>query len=139
MDKHSKEVRSYNMSQVKSKDTKPELLVRKFLFSKGFRYRLHNKKLPGTPDIVLSKYKTVILINGCFWHGHEGCKYYTIPKTRTNWWIDKINRNIDRDVENKTKLQDLGWKIIEIWECELKVKARESTLEAILQKIKLVC
>ncbi|MCJ8154117.1 DNA mismatch endonuclease Vsr [Chryseobacterium sp. SSA4.19] len=127
------------MSQVKSKDTKPELLVRKFLFSKGFRYRLHNKKLPGTPDIVLSKYKTVILINGCFWHGHEGCKYYTIPKTRTNWWIDKINRNIDRDVENKTKLQDLGWKIIEIWECELKVKARESTLEAILQKIKLVC
>lgn len=139
MDKHSKEVRSYNMSQVKSKDTKPELLVRKFLFSKGFRYRLHNKKLPGTPDIVLSKYKTVILINGCFWHGHEGCKYYTIPKTRTNWWIDKINRNIDRDVENKTKLQDLGWKIIEIWECELKVKPRESTLEAILQKIKLVC
>lgn len=137
MDKHSKEVRSYNMSKIKSKDTKPELLVRKYLFSKGFRYRLHNKKLPGTPDLVLPKYKTAIFINGCFWHGHNNCKYFVIPKTRTEWWLEKISRNIERDTENKKILTELGWKIMEIWECELKTSVRDITFETILRKLKI--
>jgi len=89
-DVHDKQTRSYNMSQIKGKNTKPEMLVRRFLFSKGFRYRLHVKDLPGKPDLVLPKYKTVIFINGCFWHGHEGCRYFVIPKTRTEWWLHKI-------------------------------------------------
>lgn len=89
-DVHSKEVRSYNMSQIKSKNTKPEILVRKFLFAKGLRFRLHDKNLPGKPDIVLKKYKTVIFVDGCFWHGHDKCKYFIIPKTRTDWWLEKI-------------------------------------------------
>jgi DNA mismatch endonuclease (patch repair protein) len=93
-DVHSKETRSYNMSRIKGKDTKPEMLVRKFLFANGFRYRLHDKNLPGKPDIVLPKYKTVIFVNGCFWHGHENCKYFVIPKTRTEWWLNKSIRNI---------------------------------------------
>lgn len=136
-DVHSTAVRSYNMSKIRAKDTKPEILVRKYLFSKGFRYRLHNKKLPGTPDIVLPKYKTVVFINGCFWHGHQNCKYYVIPKTRTEWWLDKINRNIEKDKQNKLKLTDIGWNIIDIWECELKVSVRDTTLESILKKLKL--
>lgn len=136
-DVHSTAVRSYNMSKIKGKDTKPEILVRKYLFSKGFRYRLHNKKLPGTPDIVLPKYKTVIFINGCFWHGHKGCKYYVVPKTRTDWWLDKINRNIEKDKENKIKLTNIGWNVIEVWECELKASVRDVTLDSILKKLKL--
>ncbi len=98
-DVHDKATRSYNMSRVRGKDTKPEMLVRKFLFSKGFRYRLHDKKLPGKPDIVLPKYKTVIFINGCFWHGHEGCRYFVVPKTRTEWWMGKITGTQKRDCE----------------------------------------
>jgi len=93
-DVHSKEIRSFNMSKIKGKDTKPELLVRKFLFSQGFRYRLHDKKLPGKPDVILPKYKTVIFVNGCFWHGHQDCKYFVVPKTRTEWWLNRINVNI---------------------------------------------
>lgn len=120
-DVHSKATRSYNMSQIKSKDTKPEILVRKFLFSKGYRYKLHDKNLPGKPDIVLPKYKTVIFINGCFWHGHKGCKYFVIPKTRTKWWLDKINRNRTNDKRKTTALKKLGWKVLVIWECQLKV------------------
>jgi len=89
-DVHTKEVRSYNMSQIRSKNTKPELVVRRYLFAKGFRYRLHSKDLPGKPDIVLPKYRTVIFVHGCFWHGHEGCKYFGIPKTNTEWWVNKI-------------------------------------------------
>ena len=92
-DVHNERTRSYNMSQIKGKNTKPEILVRKFLFSNGFRYRLYDKKLPGKPDIVLAKYRTVIFINGCFWHGHEGCKNSVVPKTNTDWWIIKLNRN----------------------------------------------
>src|SRR5205085_9578113 len=95
-------------------------LVRKYLFSKGFRYRLHDKKLPGRPDIVLKKYKTAILINGCFWHGHAGCRYFVIPKTRTEWWLEKISKNISNDNINSEKLIEAGWRIITIWECELK-------------------
>src|SRR5688500_15513820 len=96
-DTHSQKIRSYNMSRIRSKDTSPELLVRKFLFKYGFRYRLYNKKLPGRPDIVLTKLKAVIFVNGCFWHGHSECKYFVIPKTRTTWWRNKIERNIERD------------------------------------------
>lgn len=128
-DKHTPQQRSYNMSQVKSKNTKPELMVRKFLFSQGFRYRLHDKKLPGKPDIVLPKYKTVIFVHGCFFHGHEGCRYATIPQTRTEWWQEKINGNRRRDGENEARLSALGWRIITLYECELKPAQREQTLQ----------
>ena len=127
-DVHSPAVRSYNMSRVKGKNTKPEILVRKFLFSNGFRYRLHAKKLAGKPDIVLSKYKTIIFINGCFWHGHDGCKYFSVPKTKTEWWLNKIIGNISNDSRSIESLTNEGWNIIIIWECELKPKMRESTL-----------
>jgi DNA mismatch endonuclease (patch repair protein) len=119
-DVHDKKTRSYNMSRIKGKDTKPEILVRKFLFSKGYRYKLHDKHLPGKPDIVLPKYKTVIFVHGCFWHGHKGCKYFVVPKTRTKWWSDKINRNKLNDAKHKRKLKKSGWKVLVIWGCELK-------------------
>jgi len=127
-DVHSKEVRSFNMSRIRSGNTKPEMLVRKYLFSHGYRYRLHDKRLPGKPDIVLPKYKTVIFINGCFWHGHDGCKYFVIPKTRTEWWTTKIIGNKNNDQRTENLLSDAGWKIIRIWECELKKNIIGSTL-----------
>src|SRR3990172_2774500 len=99
-DVHNKKTRSYNMSQIKGKDTKPEILVRKFLFANGFRFRLHDKKLSGKPDIVLPKYKSVIFVHGCFWHGHENCKYFVVPKTRTKWWLKKIKGNKKKDLKN---------------------------------------
>jgi DNA mismatch endonuclease (patch repair protein) len=135
-DVNSPETRSYNMSQIRGKNTKPEILVRKFLFAQGFRYRLHDKRLPGKPDIVLPKNKTVIFVNGCFWHGHEGCKYFVVPKTRTEWWLAKINRNIELDKLNYKKLQQLGWRIITIFECDLKPKTIIETLSALEKKIK---
>ncbi len=107
------------MSRIKGKDTKPEMLVRRFLHANGFRYKLHDKTLPGKPDIVLPKYKTVIFIHGCFWHGHE-CKYYVVPKTRTEWWLNKINGNIDSDTKTLMALKKEEWKIIMLWECRLK-------------------
>ena len=119
-DVHSKEVRSYNMSKIRGKDTKPELLVRKFLHKNGFRYRLHVKDLPGKPDIVLPKYKTVIFVHGCFWHGHENCKYYVVPKTRTKWCLNKINGNINKDQAAITSPLNSNWKVLIIWECQLK-------------------
>lgn len=127
-DVHDKATRSYNMSRIRSKDTKPEILIRQFLFHNGFRYRLHDAKLPGKPDIVLPKYKTVIFINGCFWHGHENCKYFKLPKTRTEWWQAKIERNIANDKENHTLLQQAGYKVIIIWECDIKNKSVYNTL-----------
>ncbi|WP_281321908.1 very short patch repair endonuclease [Flavobacterium aestivum] len=138
-DVHSKYTRSYNMSKIRNKNTKPEILVRKFIFSKGLRFRLHDKKLPGTPDIVLPKYKTVIFVNGCFWHGHKDCKYFVIPKTRTDWWLEKINRNIEKDIENKKKLMNIDWNVITIWECELKPLIKEITLYNIIEKLKIKC
>lgn len=134
-DVHSKEVRSYNMSRIRSKDTKPEILIRKFLFSKGFRFRLHDKKLPGKPDIVLPKFKTVIFVHGCFWHGHEGCGYFVVPKTRTEWWLEKIRRNIVNDKNSFVLLTDAGWLVIDVWECELKKNLLESTLEQLVNAI----
>lgn len=121
-DVHSKETRSYNMSRIKSKNTKPEMLVRRFLHKNGFRYRLHVKDLPGKPDIVLPKYKSVIFIHGCFWHGHEGCKYYVVPKTRTEWWVEKIDKNKSNDIKAQGTLISTGWNIVNIWECAIKSK-----------------
>jgi DNA mismatch endonuclease (patch repair protein) len=120
------------MSRIKGKNTKPEMLVRKFLHENGFRYRLNYSKLPGKPDIVLPKYKTVIFINGCFWHGHKGCKFFVVPKTRTEWWIDKINGTIERDENKNRELEKIGWAVKTLWECELKPEKRTKTLEDLL-------
>jgi DNA mismatch endonuclease (patch repair protein) len=134
-DVHSKETRSYNMSRIRSKDTKPELLVRKFLHKNGFRYRLHVKDLPGKPDIVLPKYKTVIFIHGCFWHGHEGCKYYVVPKTRTEWWLNKIQGNSLNDNKAESLLSAAGWQVLKLWECQLKKLTIEESLPNLISKI----
>lgn len=125
--------RSYNMSRIRSKDTKPELCVRSMLHRLGYRFTVNgpkNKQLPGKPDIVLPKYSTVIFVHGCFWHGHEGCKHATIPKTRTDWWRIKICGNVERDRRNQYKLSTLGWKIVVIWECELKSVEKKKELES---------
>ncbi|MBK9043907.1 MAG: DNA mismatch endonuclease Vsr [Saprospiraceae bacterium] len=136
MDVHDSVTRSYNMSQIKGKDTQPEMLVRKFLFGNGFRYRLHDKKLPGKPDIILKKFKTVIFVNGCFWHGHEGCKYFKIPETRTEWWKEKFEKNKANDEKNKSLLISSGWKVITIYGCELKKDKREATFMKLLTQLK---
>lgn len=135
-DVHSKAVRSYNMSRIKSKDTKPEMIVRRYLHSRGFRYRLHAKDLPGKPDLALPKYKTVIFIQGCFWHGHSGCRYFVVPKTRTEWWLEKIGRNISNDEKKQGALQLEGWKVIQVWECDLKPDKRDKTLEELVLMLK---
>ena len=127
-DVHTPEQRSYNMSRIRGKDTKPEELVRKYLFSQGFRYRKNDARLPGKPDIVLPKYKTVIFVNGCFWHKHEGCKYFVWPKNNADFWKKKIESNVARDAKNYQQLESLGWKVLTIWECELKTHCREETL-----------
>ena len=114
------EQRSRNMSAIKSKNTKPEIAVRKVLHSMGYRFRLHSKDLPGSPDIVLPKYKTVIFVHGCFWHRHQNCKYASTPKTRQEFWNKKFNENINRDKINQENLSSKGWKIIIVWECEIK-------------------
>ena len=125
------EQRHKNMAAVRSKDTKPEMVVRKYLWSRGFRYRVNNPRLPGHPDIVLRKYRTCIFVNGCFWHGHEGCKYFRMPKTNTEFWERKISRNRERDREEQKQLAGMGWHCITVWECELKGERREKTLESL--------
>ncbi len=134
-DVHSKATRSFNMSRIKGKDTKPEMLVRTFLHANGYRYKLHDKTLPGKPDIVLPKYQTVIFVHGCFWHGHKNCRYFVIPKTRTQWWTDKINRNKANDEKAVKALKKDGWKIIIIWECELKIEKIGKCLRKLLEKL----
>jgi len=134
-DVHTPEIRSLNMSHIRSKDTKPELAVRKFLFLKGLRYRVHKKNLPGTPDIVLLKYKTIIFVHGCFWHGHDGCHYSVIPETRTEWWKKKIERTKQLDFQNKNKLEKEGWRVITIFECDLKGNKINNTFENLLGMI----
>ena len=133
-DNHSKEVRSMNMSHIRSKNSKPEELVRKYLFSKGFRYRKNVKTLPGCPDIVLSKYKTVIFVNGCFWHKHD-CPRFVWPSSNEDYWRPKIMGNVERDKQNADELQKLGWKVLVVWECELKKKTIDTTLEQLEQRL----
>lgn len=134
-DRISPEKRSWNMSRIKGKDTKIEVQVRSWLFSKGLRFRKNDKRYPGTPDIVLPKYKTVIFINGCFWHRHENCKYATTPKTRTDFWIEKFEKNVANDELHKQQLEDMGWKVIVIWECQLHKKTFEDTMQNVLGQI----
>ena len=136
MDVHNKETRSYNMSRIKGRKTKPEEIVAKYLFSQGFRYRRNVKKLPGTPDIVLKKYKTVIFVNGCFWHMHEGCKYFVWPKDNSEFWKNKLLANKERDEKEKKEIEELGWKVIIVWECQLKKAERERTLNWLIEKIR---
>lgn len=124
------------MSQIRSKNTKPELVVRKYLFSKGFRYRLHSKALPGKPDIVLPKYKTVIFVHGCFWHGHEDCKYFVLPKTKADWWLNKITRNKKLDTEHNKELRLTGWNVIVLFECELKNRIIDTTMAKVIKRLK---
>lgn len=135
-DVHTREKRSYNMSRIRGKDTKPEEIVRKYLFSQGFRYRKNDSRLPGKPDIVLPKYKTVIFVNGCFWHGHTGCKYFVWPQNNAEFWKKKITGNISRDAQIQSELQHSGWKVITIWECELKKAVRDQRLTAICSEIR---
>lgn len=132
-DVHSPEKRSYNMSRIKSKDTKPEEKVRKYLFSRGFRYRKNDARLPGKPDIVLPKYKTVIFVNGCFWHKHEGCKYFVWPKNNAEFWKSKIESNVERDLREQEAIRSLGWQVIVVWECELKSNRFEETMANVVQ------
>ena len=127
-DVHSPATRSYNMSQIKGKDTKPELLVRQYLHAQGLRYRLHDKALPGKPDLVLPKYKTIVFVHGCFWHKHEGCRYFVVPKTRTDFWLNKIGKNVVNDERQQAELAAAGWKVLTVWECELKPAVRDRTL-----------
>lgn len=131
MDTLSAEQRHNNMAAIKGKGTKPEMIVRKFLWSRGFRYRVNNARLPGHPDLVLRKYRTCIFVNGCFWHGHKNCRYYIIPKTNTDFWIRKITRNIERDRQEQLQLARMGWHCITVWECELKREKRNETLESL--------
>jgi len=135
-DTHSKTVRSYNMSRIRSKNTKPELAVRKYLFAHGFRYRLHDKKLPGKPDIILPKYKTVLFVHGCFWHAHENCRYAIMPKSNTDYWTGKISGNVSRDFSSSKKLLDTGWKIIVIWECNLRKLNFDFTMEQLMVQLR---
>lgn len=121
------------MSRIRSKNTKPEEMVRKYLFSQGFRYRKNDTRLPGKPDIVLTKYKTIIFVNGCFWHKHEGCRYFVWPKTNEDFWRTKINANVFRDQENMKLLSELGWNVIVIWECELRKELFDSTMKRLIK------
>jgi DNA mismatch endonuclease (patch repair protein) len=138
MDIWSKKKRSECMSKIRSKNTKPELALRKSLFARGFRYRVNVPDLPGKPDIVLRKYKTVIFLHGCFWHSHEGCKYAYTPKTNTKFWVNKIASNSERDKINAEKLMVLGWNVLTVWECEIRHKYKNDItplIEGVITKI----
>lgn len=135
MDNHSKEVRSYNMSRIRSTNSKPEEIVRKYLFANGFRYRKNDKRYPGKPDIVLPKYKTVIFIHGCFWHMHD-CGRFVWPTSNEEYWKTKIARNIERDESNVVALKQAGWNVLVVWECELKKKSAQSRLEKLVSEIR---
>lgn len=136
MDVHDSKTRSYNMSCIKGRKTKPEEIVAKYLFSEGFRYRRNVKTLPGSPDIVLKKYNTVIFVNGCFWHMHQGCKFFVWPESNVEFWKEKLIKNRKRDEEKIAQLKALGWIVIVIWECQLKSCARDKTLQALVEEIK---
>lgn len=133
-DNHTKEVRSRNMSHIRSTNTKPEEKVRKYLFSKGFRYRKNVRKLPGCPDIVLPKYHTVVFVNGCFWHKHD-CPRFVWPSSNEDYWIPKITRNVERDLKNHQILREQGWRVVVVWECELKEKCFQGAMDKLVQVI----
>lgn len=135
MDRVSKEQRHYNMSQIHGSDTKPEIIVRKYLYQHGLRYRKNDKRLPGHPDIVLPKYKTVVFVNGCFWHGHNNCKYAKMPLTNSDFWRAKILSNQIRDKKVISELSLNGWRVITVWQCELKKEVETETLESVLKAI----
>jgi DNA mismatch endonuclease (patch repair protein) len=128
----SPQQRHANMAAIHGKDTKPEMVVRRYLWRHGFRYRLNDPRLPGKPDIVMRRYRTCVFVNGCFWHGHEGCRYYKTPKTNTEFWVNKVKRNKMRDLKVQQKLAAMGWHSLTIWECELKPAQREQTLKSLL-------
>lgn len=133
-DNLSKEVRSMNMSHIRSVNSRPEELVRKYLFSKGFRYRKNVRSLPGCPDIVLTKYRTVVFVNGCFWHKHD-CPRFVWPSSNEEYWHSKIQRNVERDKKSFAELQALGWNVIIVWECELKKTKRDMRLALLVTEI----
>ncbi len=132
----SKEQRSAIMASIRSKDTGPEMTLRRALWARGFRYRVNVRSLPGTPDIVLPKYRSVIFVNGCFWHAHEGCSKYSRPKTNTEFWSGKIKNNRRRDAEVSAHLQGLGWSVITVWECETEKGRLEKTLDTVADKLR---
>lgn len=138
-DRHSADARSFNMSQIHSRDTTLEVKVRKYLFSMGFRYRKNDRRYPGKPDIVLPKYKTVIFINGCFWHMHEGCKCAVWPKSNTEFWTPKLIKNKERDTRNTSMLETMGWKVITVLECELRKNVFNDRMDKLLLEIKSKC
>ena len=121
------------MSRIRGKDTKPEEIVRKYLFSQGFRYRKNDPRLPGKPDIVLPKYRTVIFVNGCFWHHHKDCRYFRWPESNAEFWKSKISSNEARDIDNYSRLKELGWKVMTIWECDIKEKKLNEALKELLE------
>lgn len=131
----SSEERSIRMSRIRSVSTKPELLLRHAIWRRGFRYRVNAKNLPGRPDIVLPKYRTVVFVHGCFWHGHKGCKVYSVPKTNTEFWLAKVARNQERDQEVWRKLEAKGWSVIIVWECQLKKANLEETIDRVAEEI----
>ena len=133
---HSRAVRSHNMSRIRGKDTTPERMVRSALHAEGFRFRLNDAKLPGKPDIVLPKYRTLIFVDGCFWHGHSGCRYFVVPGTRTQWWLNKISTNKRNDIAKRKKLRNLGWRVIVIWECRLRPGKRDQTLLKLVKTLR---
>ena len=136
MDVHDIKTRSYNMSKIRGRDTKPEEIVRKYLFSQGFRYRKNVASLPGKPDIVLPKYRTVIFVNGCFWHGHEGCKYFVWPKNNAEFWKEKIQTNKKRDDDTSRMLAEMGWSVLTVWECQLKKDSIHNTFAELIDNIR---
>ena len=123
------------MRGIRARNTTPELCVRKGLFASGFRYRLHAKNLPGKPDIVLNKYNSLIFVNGCFWHGHKGCKFFRMPKSNLEYWKPKIAKNIENDKKHQKELKALGWKVVVVWECELKKNDAEKTLSKLVKQV----
>ena len=134
-DNHSPQVRSYNMSRIRNKDTKPEELVRKYLFSHGLRYRKNDKRYPGKPDLVFPKYRTMVFVNGCFWHSHDGCPEFVMPKSRLDYWQPKLEHNKQRDAEHIATLENDGWQVITVWDCELKKSARDERLQRLYNEI----
>lgn len=134
-DNHSPKVRSYNMSRIKSRNTKPEELVLKYLFGRGLRYRKNDRRYPGKPDAVFPKYHTVLFVNGCFWHSHEGCPGFVMPKSRLEYWEPKLERNRQRDTEHIAVLESNGWRVITVWECELKKAIRDERLNRLYDEI----